>query len=197
MTLPNLVFGARSLRRFRLALKVLAKSLSDERFDLRGRIGLLQEATAGHEPPGHLIAKRAARRVEHWQMRPEADRLIGYVISAKHQGSEPNIDKECVDWVRCHEVHKRSGKIARSQRVVAQIFEYPPKALENESIVFNNEDDSHQFGIWCEFGIVITPPALLDLKRCVSVNPRWMKRFLRLDFLPDKNLDCFQKSVNP
>jgi len=88
-------------------------------------------------------------------MRPEAERLIGHVISAKRQGSEPNIDKECVDWVRCHKVHKRSGKVARSQRFVAQIFEYPPNALANESIVFNNKDDSHQVSMWREFDIVM------------------------------------------
>lgn len=46
---------ARPLRKFDLDLNVLARSINEESFDLRGRIRLLYEARPGHEPGSHLI----------------------------------------------------------------------------------------------------------------------------------------------
>jgi len=72
-------------------LKVLKKNLCEERFDLSGRIGLLQEAPTGDKPLSHILGKRATRGVEHRQKGPEPNRLIGNLISTKYQGIEPDI----------------------------------------------------------------------------------------------------------
>ena len=92
---------AGSLRKFDLALNVLARSPDEESFDLRGRIRLLYEARPGHEPGSHLIGQWASGYVKHWQMGPEADCLISHVIAAKGQGSEPDVHEKRVDWLLC------------------------------------------------------------------------------------------------
>ena len=150
---------------------MLVKQRPDERFYLGGRIGLLQKTPAGHEPTGHIVGKRASRGVEHWQIGPQPNRLIGNFITAERQGIEPDIDNKRIDWLCCRQVQKRSGKIARGQRVVTHVFEHPLKALENESIVFHDKNDGHQFGISREFRIAIAVPCAARLKTMPECKP--------------------------
>ncbi len=162
---------------------MLVKKLSNERFELCGRIGLLKEAPAEDEPPGHVIGKRASRGVEHRQVGPEANRVIGDVVAAEWQCIETDIYEQGIDMVRGSKVQERSGKVARQQRVVAQILNHPFEALKNESIILYDKNDGHQRGIWLEFFIDVTRPVLLESFRCPSRNPRRRKRFRSLSFL--------------
>jgi len=55
-----------------------------------------------------------------------------------------NIYEQDVDMMWGRKVQERSSKIARDQRVVAQILNYPLKGLENENIIFHDKNDGHQ-----------------------------------------------------
>lgn len=148
--------------RIRQQRNALGKKRFHGRFDLMGRIGLLQEARAGHEPCSHLGGQRAARGIEHRQVGPEADRLISDIIAAKLQLIEPNVDKQRVDRLRCDEVRKRPGQIARSEHGMAQIFEHPPQVEKQERIVFNDKNHGHQCGNKRASGISIGSPSSAD-----------------------------------
>lgn len=119
------------------------KKLAQGRFELAERIGFLKEAPAGNEPPGHIIAKRASRSIEHRQVWPEADCLIGYVIAAERQGSEADIDEQGIDPVWGRKVQKRTGKVARQQRGMAQVFDQKFRTLANGGVIFHDQNGRH------------------------------------------------------
>ena len=119
------------------------KKLAQGRFELAERIGLLKEAPAGNEPPGHIIAKRASRSIEHRQVWPEADCLIGHVVAAERQGTETDIDEQGIDAVRDRKVQKCACKVARQQRVMTKVFDQKLGALANEDVIFHDENDGH------------------------------------------------------
>ena len=74
---------------------------------------------------------------------------------------------------------KRAGKVARQQRVMAQLFNQQLGVQANEHFVFDDKNDGHQREICCEFGIVIRPP-MPDPYRHPQLNSRQRKRFQRL-----------------
>lgn len=49
------------------------------------------------------------------------------------------------------------GQIACEQRNMADIFKRPSEVFEDEFIVLNRKNDSHQVGNWREFDIAINP----------------------------------------
>jgi len=160
-------------------LKILVKKLSNERFELCGRIGLLKEAPAGNEPPGHIGSKRASGGVQHPQLWPDTNRLIGYVIAAERQCMKAYIDEKDIDMVRGREVQKRASKVARQQRVVAQAFNQQLGVQANKYIVFYDKNDGHQKDVWRGFGIAIQPSAPHDPFRRSTHNSRRRERFQR------------------
>ena len=123
--------------------EVLLKQLVKGRFKLCGRIGLLKEAPAGNEPPGHIIGKWTSRGIDYRQIGPETNRLIGHVVATERQCMKAYIDEKDIDMARGREVQKRASKVARQHRFMAQIFNHRPGVQANEYIVFYDENDGH------------------------------------------------------
>lgn len=54
-------------------------------------------------------------------------------------------------------MHQRSSQIACWQGPLSDILKYLLKILQNESIVFDAKDCGHQFEIWRELDMMMTP----------------------------------------
>ena len=105
--------------------ETLVKQLLKERFKLCDRIGLLKEAPARNKLPGHIIGKSTSRGVDYRQVGPETNRLIGHVVATERQCMKAYIDEKDIDMARGREIQKRTSKVARQHRFMAQIFNHP------------------------------------------------------------------------
>jgi hypothetical protein len=68
--------------------------------ELKSRVRLLQEVCAVNKQRFHFIVDGIAGRVEHTQIQPELDGLVGKFIPAKDRFLEVDIGKECINLLR-------------------------------------------------------------------------------------------------
>ena len=132
---------------------------ADRLTELIGGIGLLEEVTTADEPAGHLRRQWPSGGVEHAQSGAQHKGLVGYIVAAKGQFAEPDIDEQRVDMERRGQVNQRLGQVAGDKGAVPQVFHRPFSVLANEKLVFDNEDNGHQSAINCNRGILEMSPA--------------------------------------
>lgn len=117
----------------------------------------MKEASARDEARGHVFGMVTSRGVKHRQVWPKRDGMIGDFVTAELQCIKADIDEQYVDVMLSRKVGECLGQVAREQRNVADIFERPSEVFEDEFVVLNRKNDSHQVGNWREFGIAKYP----------------------------------------
>src|SRR5450432_380168 len=108
------------------------------------RIRLLKEVCAFNKQRLHFIVDGIAGRVEHTQIWPELDSLMGKLIPAKDRLLEVDIGKKRVNLLRRAQERKRLVYVAGRKGIVTPVLNHHLRVVAEKHIIFDDQYHGHQ-----------------------------------------------------
>jgi hypothetical protein len=107
-------------------------------------VRLLKEVCAFNKHCLHFIVDGIAGRVEHTQIQPELDGLVGKFIPAKDRPLEVDIGKKCVNLLGRTQERKRLVYVAGRNGIVTPVLDHHLRIVAEKHIIFDDQYHGHQ-----------------------------------------------------